>query len=46
MNEIVVGDHYTFAFNMSALSQIVLCPIVGSLIAFRADQSIYFEIIL
>ena len=40
MNEIVAGDQYTFAFNMAALSQIILCPIVGSFIAFRADQGI------
>ncbi|CAF4042514.1 unnamed protein product [Adineta steineri] len=39
MNTIPKGDEYTFAFNMASLSQIVLCPIVGFLLAFRAEQN-------
>ncbi|CAF4234213.1 unnamed protein product, partial [Adineta steineri] len=33
------GDKYTFAFNMASLSQIVLCPIVGFCLAFRAEKN-------
>ncbi|CAF1276087.1 unnamed protein product [Rotaria sordida] len=33
------GDKYTFAFNMASLSQLFLCPIVGFLLAFRADKN-------
>ncbi|CAF0903016.1 unnamed protein product [Adineta steineri] len=38
-NDKIISDKYTFAFNMASLSQIVLCPIVGFLLAFRAEKN-------
>ncbi|CAF3651966.1 unnamed protein product [Rotaria sp. Silwood1] len=38
-NDKTKSDQYTFAFNMTSLSQIFLCPLVGFLLTFRADKS-------
>ncbi|UJR13126.1 hypothetical protein I4U23_000150 [Adineta vaga] len=38
-NDKIISDKYTFAFNMASLSQIILCPIVGFLLAFRSEQN-------
>ncbi|CAF0951989.1 unnamed protein product [Adineta ricciae] len=38
-NDKTISDQYTFAFNMASLSQIILCPMVGLFLAFRAEQS-------
>ncbi|CAF1119660.1 unnamed protein product [Rotaria sordida] len=39
-NDIKISDNYTFVFNMAALSQIALCPMVGFLLSFRANRSL------
>ncbi|CAF4104524.1 unnamed protein product [Rotaria sp. Silwood2] len=40
-NDKAQADKYTFALNMSAVSQIVLCPIIGLLLAFGTHRGMY-----
>ena len=34
-----LADKYTFAYNVSILSAILICPINGYLLGFKADKS-------
>jgi hypothetical protein len=35
----LLGNQYTFAYNVSTISAILICPINGYLLGFKADQS-------
>jgi hypothetical protein len=38
-----LGNEYTFAYNVSTISAIFICPINGYLLGFKADQSRVFK---
>ncbi len=43
---IILANRYTFAFNLSTVAAMIICPLSGFLLGFKADKSKMFNFVI